>query len=52
MVFPLKVYLLHCTILIAYFGLSKKKLLQSNIKSRQPHHCIAKTTAALYLGSA
>jgi hypothetical protein len=31
MIFPLIGYLLHCTILIAYFGLCKGILLQSNI---------------------
>jgi hypothetical protein len=31
MIFPLIGYLLHCTILMAYLGLSKGILLQSNI---------------------
>jgi hypothetical protein len=33
MIYPLIGYLLHCTILMAYFGLSKEILLQSSISS-------------------
>jgi hypothetical protein len=44
MVFPLKGYLLHCTILIAYFGLSKV-----NIAAKQ--HIISATQVLSYKNS-
>jgi hypothetical protein len=44
MVFPLKGYLLHCTILIAYFGLSKV-----NIAAKQ--HIISAAQVLSYKNS-
>jgi hypothetical protein len=50
MAFPLRGYLLHCTILIAYLGLSKEKLLQSNIYvAARRSHALEKSPNTFHL---